>query len=89
MHLADYLYGSFWTIFFICLVCGPLERGFGSTWGHNFYMSMQNGYGLLIHTLELNVCIGSHAFAIFAHKNYGCVGYVDDHCLYGLSFLAL
>ena len=26
------------------------------------------------------VCIGSHAFAMFAHikKNYGCAGYVDD-----------
>ena len=46
------------------------------------------GSGILIHTLELKlwhfevfpyVCIGSHAFAMFAHKkNYGRAGYVDD-----------
>ena len=24
------------------------------------------------------ICIGSHAFAVFAHKNYGHAGYIDD-----------
>ena len=46
------------------------------------------GSGILIHTLELKlrhfevspyVCIGSHAFAMLAHKNnYGFAEYVDD-----------
>ena len=44
--------------------------------------------GILIHALQFKlqpfevspyVCIGSHAFAMFAHKkNYGRAGYVDD-----------
>ena len=40
-------------------------RGFGSTWGRNFYMGTQNGSkldltcigGLLIHTFELEISI--------------------------------
>ena len=57
---------------------------------HNFYMSTQNGPHLeiswkrnLIHPLELKLqgfkCFqGSHAIAMFTHKDYGCMGYVDN-----------
>ena len=37
----------------------------------------------LIHALELKlwlfeVRIGNHSLSVFAHKFYGCMGYVDD-----------
>jgi hypothetical protein len=58
-----------------------IPGGVGSTLGHSFYTGTQNGSKyeirperILIHDLELKlwhieyVCIGSHAFAMVAHK---------------------
>jgi hypothetical protein len=41
------------------------------------------------------VCTGNHIYAMFAHKNYGCVGFVDDplpniaSCLHCVALLCI
>ena len=70
-------------------------RGFGSTWGCNFYMGTQNGSkldltcigGLLIHTFELEISIKMFLWWPLTICTCTCVHYLqwlhwDIQCLY-------